>query len=38
MEDGLNNYITDMLKQIKVIDECDTLSQKFDDKALIHEV
>lgn len=38
MEDRLNNHITDMLGQIKVIDECDALGQKFDDSELIHEV
>lgn len=38
MEDRLNNHIKDMLMQIKVIDECDTLGQKFDDSELIHQV
>ncbi|OAQ96024.1 hypothetical protein LLEC1_03761 [Akanthomyces lecanii] len=37
MEDRLNNHITDMLGQIKVIDECDALGQKFDDGEPIHE-
>lgn len=38
MEARLTNHITDMLGQIKIIDECDTLGQKFDDRELIHEV
>ncbi|TQV91103.1 wd-repeat protein [Cordyceps javanica] len=37
IEDRLNVHIADMLRQIKVIDECDTLGQKFDDAELIHE-
>ncbi|ATY62351.1 wd-repeat protein [Cordyceps militaris] len=33
----LDNYIKDMLSQIKVVDECDEMFQQFDDNELIYK-